>query len=124
MTPSGIILIKIGYGILFMLALTALIRSIIVSAMLKDLKTDYNILLKYTLIAIIYLSIIQSYQCIDMMVGKIEKSWWIPFFCKHGALWFYHIAISFIKYKALNPNDCNSPSYGESSCLTRNCFSF
>ena len=106
MDPSMIILIKTGYGGLLILAMAALIRAIMVSAKLKNENNDFNKLLRVVLIAIIYLSILQTYQCIDMINNKLGKSWWIPFFCKHGALWFYHITISFIKFKSTSNDDC------------------
>jgi hypothetical protein len=46
-----------------------------------------------------WLSAVQIYQCISLLMGPLSNGWWVPLICKHGSLIAYVIFLNFISFR-------------------------
>lgn len=98
-TPLQDMLIRAGYIYLLLFSIYCVFYSIWISTKFKAQESEHNPYMKFIVISVMFLSILQCYQCIIMIEGKLNAGWWIPFFCKHGALWVYVLSLHMVSYK-------------------------
>lgn len=104
-TPWETNLIKMGYIYLFVLSIVCVGMAIWISSKFKTQTEENNKYMHFMVVSVMFLSIMQCYQCIVMIEGKLNAGWWIPFFCKHGALWVYIISMLLVSYKVDHPDN-------------------
>lgn len=95
--------VRAGYFWLFVLSVSAMVRSVSFGLFADKIDVEQPRILYDVFLLILVLSGVQTYQSIDILFGKINPtSWWVPFFCKHTSLLFYHVFLSFARRNLLN----------------------
>lgn len=95
--------VRAGYLWLFFLSVAAMYRSVTFGLFADRLNVEQPRILYDVFLLILVLSAIQTYQSVDLLFGKISPSaWWVPMFCKHASLLFYHVFLSFARRNLLN----------------------
>lgn len=97
------VFVRAGYLWLFLLSVTAMCRSVMFGLFADKIDVEQPRILYDVFLLVLVLSGIQTYQSIDLLFGKISpSSWWVPLFCKHASLVFYHVFLSFARLNLLN----------------------
>jgi len=104
-TSMEVNLIKIGYFYLLASSVFCVGISIWISTKFKTQNKENNKYMHFMVVSVMFLSIMQCYQSIVMIEGNLNAGWWIPFFCKHGALWVYIISMYLVSYKVDHPDN-------------------
>lgn len=97
------IAVRAGYAWLFSLSIMAMYRSVTFGFFSDSLNVEQPRLLYDVFLLVLVLSGIQTFQSIDLLFGPIaNRGWWIPLFCKHTSLIFYHVFLWFARQNLLN----------------------
>ena len=94
-----IILIKILYGYLLVLATYAAIKAVKMGLSFDKQDVPMHPVLYAMHIMILCLSCIQIYQTVNLMIMPLGGLWWVPFVCKHFSLITYIVFLNFIKWR-------------------------
>lgn len=93
------IIVKASYVYLLLLSLYCFVRSMKLGISMDSTKVVLNPFLYVLHLTIWWLSAVQAYQCMDLIMAPIGDGWWLPLICKHGSLIAYIIFLNFIAYR-------------------------
>lgn len=82
------IIVKILYVYLFFLAMLNIFLSIKIGICVDKYRISYGKLYD-SIILITILSMIQAFQSLNLILGPVTKTWWIPLACKQLSLYIY-----------------------------------
>lgn len=91
--------IKLAYAILFCFSIYCLVLAIKLGYMSDKAGLQLHPVLYILYVIIFGLSIIQSYQCLLLVLGPVTQLWAIPLVCKHLSLWMYYFILRFLNWR-------------------------